>query len=268
MTPIRALTEADLPAAVRLLSEAGLAGATTHLARYLKWQPDGAWALSIDGAPLGTVSLLRYGPVGFVGCMAVDASVQGRGYGRALLEHAHDAGRRAGVATFLLEATPVGERLYRRLGYVVEHETVVVMRAPTLAPGSLGAAITEADREGALALDRGATGSRREVMIRDLLATNRGAVVRDGAGVAAYGLIDGGRLGPVIARDPGAGRAVVDQLAPACIVAAVPRPHEHAMAALAAHGFTEHRPLSRMRLGPPVEARAEWLWALVTPGTG
>jgi len=49
--------------------------------------------------------------VGFVGCMAVEPSLQGGGVGRRLLEHAHQAGRRAGIRTFLLEATSAGAHL-------------------------------------------------------------------------------------------------------------------------------------------------------------
>lgn len=127
MTPC-ALTEADLPAAADLLACVGLSGASTMLRRYLRWQPDGVWKLEFDGALTGTVTLLRQGSVGFVGCMAVHPARQGAGLGHRLLEHAQREARRAGITTFLLEATPAGEPLYRGLGYVVEHESMIFLR--------------------------------------------------------------------------------------------------------------------------------------------
>jgi hypothetical protein len=72
----------------------------------------------------------------------------------------------------------------------------------------------------------------------------------------------------MIARDAGAGRALVDRFAPACRVATIPIPNDTAMAAFAAHGYREQRRLRRMRLGPAVRARVEWIWALASPGAG
>ena len=264
---IQALTTADVPAIVELLRQTGLEGAAANFTRYLRWQPDGAWGLLDNGALVGSVTLLRFGSVGFVGCMAVAPALQAQGRGRALLEHAHTAGRRAGVTTFLLEATASGRRLYENLGYTVDHETWVGARKPAAASDDLvelGAARAEI-----LALDRRATGTPRDLMIGDLIDHRRGGLERraDGA-VVGYGLVVGDRLGPVIARDPGAGRALIDRLAGGCSVVGVPMPNEPAVAAAAAAGFAQTRTLTRMRLGPPVGGDPAWCWALASPGAG
>ena len=262
----------EVPAARALLERAGLPGAVAGIARYLRWQPDGAWRIVDDGALVAMVTLLRFGAVGFVGCMAVDASHQGRGLGRRLLEHAHGAGRRAGVTTFLLEATPSGQPVYERLGYVDEHETWNLGR-PAREPGATdpapdGLQDLSAARSEILALDQRATGSSRDAMIGDLITAHRGALVRT-SDLAAYGLVVDTRVGPVIARDPGAGRAVIDRLATSgASLASVPAANEPAIAAFTAHGFTVWRTLRRMRLGPPVATPAHWLWALASPGAG
>jgi N-acetylglutamate synthase-like GNAT family acetyltransferase len=264
---IQALSEADVPATVELLRRTGLEGATANFARYLRWQPDGAWGLFENGALVGSVTLLRFGSVGFVGCMAVDPALQAQGRGRALLEHAHAAGRRAGVTTFLLEATASGRRLYENLGYAVDHETWVGSRKPAEPSGlvELGDA-----RAAILELDRRAAGSPRDPMIGELVDRHRGSLersARDGA-LLGYGLVVGDRLGPVIAIDPGAGRALIDRLAGGCAVVGAPMPNEPALAALAAAGFAELRTLTRMRLGPPVGGDPAWRWALASPGAG
>lgn len=262
---VEPLDPSELPEVIALLERAGLPGAVAGVARYLRWQPDGAWRVRIDGALAGTVTLLRYGHVGFVGCMAVDDAHRSRGVGRRLLEHAHAAGRRAGITTFLLEATAAGRPLYDKLGYVDEYETWNVARPGTAAdPSALDD--LSADRGEILALDQRATGSSRDVMIDGLLREQRGARAR-GDTLTGYGLVVGGRLGPVVARDPGAGRALIDRLAPFATFASIPVPNEAAVAAFAANGFAHVRSLRRMRLGPPI-ATPGWLWALASPGAG
>jgi GNAT superfamily N-acetyltransferase len=261
LEPLRAT---DAPAAIALLERAGLPGAAPNIARYLRWQPDGAWGVSERGALVGMVTLLRFGRVGFVGCMAVEPALQGRGLGRALLAHAHAAAQRAGVTTLLLEATPGGRRLYEKFGYSDDHETWVGARTQV----TPSAPVALVDERGAiLELDRRATGMPRDVMIRGLVEEARGGVERT-TQLVGYGLVVGDRLGPVIACDPGAGRALVDRLSGACTVAGVPMHNEPALAAFAANGFVYARSLRRMRLGPPVDATPAWLWSLASAGAG
>lgn len=264
MTP-ELLTDTHVPAAQALLDKVGLAGGVANIGRYLRWQPDGIWGCVEDGVLQGMVTMLCHGEVGFVGCMAVEPALQGRGLGRRLLEHAQLAARRAGVTTFLLEATSIGAVLYEKLGYVVEYESAIFARtanAPSeprpLAPW----------RAAILELDRLATGSRRDVMIGGLLDEVRGAVVHAAGELAGYGLVIGDRLGPVIARDPVAGRELVERLAGACATATVPLANAATVGAITANGFTELRRLARMRLGPAVPSRVAWIWALASAGAG
>ena len=257
---VRAMTPADLEPVLEVLRAANLGGAVAGLARYLAWQPACGWVAIDAGAIVGSVTVLRQGAIGFVGCMAVAPERRGGGIGRLLLEHAHARARHDGVTTFLLEATPAGEVLYARLGYVVAAETVIATREPSGAT-SRGAID---DRAHVLALDREATGLDRADMIGGLLAERGPGLVVPRAG---YGLVIGDRLGPVIARDAGAGRAIVEALAAPCVVVGAPA-HDAALAALAANGFREARRLRRMYLGMPVNAPKDHVWALASPGAG
>ena len=270
---LRSLTESDLPAAMSLLERVGLAGGAANISRYLRWQPDGVWGWFDEAGLVGTVTLLRFGDVAFVGCMAVEPARRERGFGRALLEHAHVHGTRSGVATFLLEATPIGARMYTTLGYVVESETVIVERSAIVATSSI--APLAAEFAAILELDRVATASQRRVMIGGLIDDCAGAVVRSDRELTGFGLVVANaaapRLGPVIARDPGAGRALVDRLAssaPSPTSAAVSVANDPAVAALQANGFVEVRRLKRMRRGPALSSRGNWIWALASPGAG
>jgi GNAT superfamily N-acetyltransferase len=261
---VQALSAADVPAAIALLVRVGLTSGVANFARYLRWQPDGAWGVFEHGSLVGMITLLGFGRVGFVGCMAVDPGLQARGLGRALLEHAHAAGRRSGMTTLLLEATESGQRLYEKLGYVVDRDTWVLSRTH-VAPGA--AVALDRERRAIFELDQRATGCSREVMLGGLIDEHRGAAERT-AELVGYGIVVGDRLGPLIASDPGAGRALVERLAGACTVAAVPATNEPAMAAFTASGFSYERMLRRMRLGPPVAANVAWLWSLASSGAG
>jgi GNAT superfamily N-acetyltransferase len=257
---IRPMVSADLDAAKALLLEVGLASAVANVARYLRWQPDGLW-VEDEGGIVGMVGLLHQGHVGFVGCMAVSPLRQGTGLGRRLLEHAHEEGRRAGLTTFLLEATSAGAKLYRAVGYVAEYETMIASRVPSAPmPASR---ITIAD-DAVVRLDREATGVDRAHMVRSLLD-------EPGAKLAlpdGYGLLLGDRLGPVIARTPKTGHALFDALAPASATVTLPVPNAEAMAAATSHGFVEVRRLTRMRLGEAVAVRPDHVWSLASAGAG
>ncbi|MBL0212846.1 MAG: GNAT family N-acetyltransferase [Myxococcales bacterium] len=263
---LRSLGRDDLPEAVALLDVAGLAGAKVNLARYLRCQPRCGWAAIVDGCLVGLVTVLRQGTAAFVGAMAVHPDHRGARIGRRLLEHGQDEARRDGVTTFLLEATPLGEHLYRKLGYVSEHDTLIVMnvRAGLPPPAQITADLVAIAR-----LDRAATGVVRDDMLIGLVAEHGPGVAIHRAGeLIAFGMIVGDRLGPVLAKDPDAGREIVDLLAPACSVSAVPEPNRAAVDALARHGFVEARRLRRMRLGPAVPIRVDRIWALASPGAG
>ena len=245
-----------------LLSEVGLAGGAANFARYLRAQPDGMWG-ELEGPTLvGMASVLRYGAVGFVGCMAVAPALQGRGIGRRVLAHAQRESRRAGITTFLLEATAHGAHLYERLGYVHDYASAVLSRVPT---GDSDATSIAHERAAILALDRETVGCDRTSILAPLIDEARGAAIRTRDGLAGYGLVLDGRLGPVIARDAVVGRAIVERLAPGTSYASIPLMHAPLFAA---NGFAIDKPLSRMRLGPPVPIDVNRVFALASPGTG
>lgn len=105
-------------------------------------------------------------------------------------------------------------------------------------------------------------------MVVSLIEDFSGAVIRDRDGSTGYAVVAGDRLGPVIASAAATGRALVEHFAPACATAVASLANTTAVAALAAGGFTEARPLRRMRLGPPIAARSEWVWTRASPGAG
>jgi ribosomal protein S18 acetylase RimI-like enzyme len=89
-------------------------------------QPDGVFVAEdmadSSGRPIGyvTTRLDSAGRLGWIPNLAVDPAYQGRGLGRALLEHAIDFFRRSGMQVAkieTLEQNPVGQALYPSLGF-------------------------------------------------------------------------------------------------------------------------------------------------------
>ena len=80
------------------------------------------------------VGAVDYGPFAYIGMMAVHQSLQGRGIGRALMEHllAWLDGR--GCPMALLDASPAGALLYPQLGFVDDDHTDVWAIPPDATP--------------------------------------------------------------------------------------------------------------------------------------
>jgi ribosomal protein S18 acetylase RimI-like enzyme len=85
-------------------------------------QPDGVFVAERAGEVIGyvTTRLNRAASIGWIPNLAVDPEWQGRGIGRALLEHALAFFREQGMEVAkieTLEQNPVGQRLYPGLGF-------------------------------------------------------------------------------------------------------------------------------------------------------
>ena len=92
-------------------------------------QPDGVFvALDSNSAAADTAAVIGYvttrlnpvSKIGWIPNLAVDPSHQGKGLGRALLQHAIDFFRRSGMQVAkieTLEQNPVGQSLYPTLGF-------------------------------------------------------------------------------------------------------------------------------------------------------
>ena len=87
-------------------------------------QPDGVFVAQDEGGRVVGYVTTRLNPhsgIGWIPNLAVDPAWQGRGVGRALLEHALGFFRAAGMQVAkieTLEQNPVGQRLYPTLGFV------------------------------------------------------------------------------------------------------------------------------------------------------
>src|SRR5437867_3450463 len=167
MSPhFRLMTEADIPAGMRLKELAGWNQTPSDWERFLRGSPAGCFVAELDGRVCGTATTIVYeGRFAWIGMVLVDPECRGRGIGTRLLAKAIEHLDAVGVSTLKLDATPQGRPIYAKLGFVSEYE--VERWTLERQPGLAGAGGSAAPRERAAAglaepsASWGPSGSRR-----------------------------------------------------------------------------------------------------------
>jgi len=241
------MTAADIPAGLRLCRAARWNQLEADWRLFVE-PPSGPWLIERDGAVIGTSAVARYDNLAWVAMMLVDPAERRAGHGARLLTAALDAA--AGAPCIGLDATPLGEGLYRRFGFV-ESYGLMRMRwdgvlASSAAP-SAGMIAGAADH-----------GSAPQVMDREVFGADRGRLLADLARRApeSASVVEGSgycfgrpgflyhQLGPVVANDPDTATALFRQaLAAHACTMDVP---QDKIAWAKALGFVEERPFVRM----------------------
>src|SRR5262245_45326262 len=116
------MTAADVPLGMRLKQQAGWNQTEADWRRFLDLEPDGCFVAELDGAAVGTTTTCTFGPVAWVAMVLVDTAVRGRGVGTALMRHALAYLDGRGVRTVRLDATPLGQPIYEKLGFAPQFQ--------------------------------------------------------------------------------------------------------------------------------------------------
>jgi GNAT superfamily N-acetyltransferase len=251
----------DIPAGLRLCRLSGWNQLEDDWRMFLA-SPDGGGRIAErDGNAAGTVAWLRYGPrFSWLSMMLVDPDARRSGIGTRLMEAALEA--LAGEACVLLDATPLGEPLYRRFGFAPEYELVRAKLggAPGgFVPGPGVSPMGAGDLEEVLARDLEVFGADRGGLLRGFhrRAPDLAWIARTDKSLAGYCFGRPGYLyrqvGPVVAESEAAARDLVScclAAAPGDAVAVdVPRSASDWLEWLRSVGFTVERPFLRMRRG-------------------
>jgi GNAT superfamily N-acetyltransferase len=119
MLDIRPLTSADIPAALRLSTQAGWNQIEADWQRLIDLWPSSCLAGWHEGRLVATGTLATYGTdLGWIGMILVDESCRGRGFGGTIFDEVMAKGEEFGVRCLGLDATDMGRPVYLKRGFV------------------------------------------------------------------------------------------------------------------------------------------------------
>jgi GNAT superfamily N-acetyltransferase len=279
---LRRLCADDLAAADHLRADLGWNQTILDWQRLLALSPEGSFVAEQDARIVGTCTTVTYGnALAWIGMMMVHPESRGQGIGKALLQRAVDQLRQRGVRCIKLDATPMGQPLYARIGFVPEwaltrweHRGSPVGGEP--AQDSIHPP-AEKHWPAILALDTQVFGVHRGPLLRSLAADSRQVLVYENNGsIPGFAMLRSGAcadyFGPMVAH-PGIG----EQLA-RCLLSGhddrpvfwdIPDLNEPASDLARRLGFTFLRSLTRMYLESNlVPSDPFGQWAIADPATG
>jgi GNAT superfamily N-acetyltransferase len=266
---IRPMAVADIPAGLRLCRASGWNQTERDWRTFLNAAPDGALVAEENGHVIGSVATLPYGPFTWISMVLVDPTARGQGVGTLLLDRGLALVPKDSAAR--LDATPAGEVLYRKLGFVGEyrlarwfcdqpHVETLLSRAPRPV-GHSARPFTPSDWPAVGDLDLRAFGASRLPLLERLAedAPEYAWVLERTGAVGLVGFLFGRHghvrehLGPLIAKDQESARMLLE----ACLGS---RPQRAVFIdapddqpawtdVLSAAGFAIERPFRRMHRG-------------------
>jgi GNAT superfamily N-acetyltransferase len=276
------MTEGDIPLGMRLKAQAGWNQLEADWQRFLAMQPDGCFVAELDGVPVGTTNTCIFGSVAWIAMVLVDTEVRGRGVGKALMQHALAFLDQQGVRTVRLDATPMGQPLYEKLGFVAEYNLVRyegALKPFEDHPKDMLLLVTtsqEKDWDEVVKLDQSISNTDRRKLLMQLFAERPDAVrIVRGSTISSYLTVRPGinalQIGPCMGKkDSGplllwdAWRRYFGQR----VLLDVPQDNKQAVRFAEQMGLQPQRPLVRMSRGPSVNEDFMQLWASSGPELG
>jgi GNAT superfamily N-acetyltransferase len=272
------MTAADLPLGLCLSQEAGWNQIPADWQRFLDLLPGGCFVAQCDGLPVGTTTTCIFGSVAWIAMVLVKTSHRGRGIGTALMEHALEYLDKRGVVTVRLDATPLGQPVYERLGFVEQFQLAryegVISEAREI-PG-VNVALPE-HWEALAALDRTVTNTDRRQFLARLFAEQPQNVrcVHSGGRITGFITARPGAkalmVGPCMGTPEAASLLFADagrMYAGQRFFVDVPLVNRAATTLVEAQGLTVQRRLTRMCRGVAMCERVESMWAGSGPEKG
>ncbi|MBX6373839.1 MAG: GNAT family N-acetyltransferase [Acetobacteraceae bacterium] len=238
--------------------------------------PGGFWLAELGGEPIGSISVVRYGPAfGFLGFYIVRPEWRGRGHGLALWRAgmAHLGDRCVG-----LDGVVAQQENYRKSGFTLAHRNIRFgaerIAAMPPAPGVAVVPAATLPFASIAAFDATCFEAPRAAFLRawlDMPGHVALAALRDGE-LAGYGVVrpcrSGAKVGPLFAEGAEVAAALFASLAAAApagpLFLDVPEPHAAAMALARAAGMAPVFETARMYMHPPPPVRAERIFGVTT----
>ena len=257
---IREMTVDDIAAGLALCRASRWNQTEQDWRFFLTAAPHSALVAQEDGRVIGTVATCPYGPFTWISMVLVEPAARGRHVGTTLLQRG--LGLVGAETTARLDATPLGEAIYRKLGFADEYRLArwFLDGTPARAGRSGARPLAPADWPAIRESDQRAFGASRLGLLRRLAedAPEYARVLPGGSHVRGYLFGRHGHnrehLGPLVADGPDTAVALLDS----CLAEQpnrrfyldAPEDRQEWRDILAGMGFAIERPFLRMRRGP------------------
>lgn len=282
---LRTMTAADIPFAMQLKEQNRWNQLEADWRRQLDLEPTGCFVAEVAGQPVGTACACVFDDVAWINMVLVDRAHRGQGIGTALMRHVIATLETRGVAVMRLDATPLGQPIYEKLGFVGEF---VLERYEGVLPHTIGAPqgvgstgeivpMRLADLASIARFDAAVTKTDRAKLLRRLLdeAPDRAyqweqegrlegfAFCRRGSHAWQIGPLQGSaRAGAELVH------AMARRLADQRVYLDVPSAHAGAIQCAKSLGLAVQRPFLRMTRGRPLGENLEQFWCAFGPEKG
>ncbi len=279
---IRQMNFDDIPLGITLKRAAGWNQTEADWRRFLTLSPEGCFVAELDGKGVGTVAAFVFENVAWIAMVLVSPDARGQGLGTKLMSHALDWLDSKKVPCVRLDATPLGQPIYEKLGFKAEYklnrfEGVLPSIVMSQAHALISPVETQSDLQDCLNLDRTVTGTQREPLIRALYADEPKGFYKFGQPTAAgYMAFRPGEnatfLGPCCAISQLAGESLLYHAARLNagkrVFIDIPLDNQPAVDIVTALGLKPQRPLLRMAKGTNVTDFPSCIWATTGPEKG
>lgn len=281
----REMTKLDVLTGLRLNTLAGWNQTDADWFRFLDASPAGCFVAEQNARVLGTATTISYKDrFAWIGMVLVDPEYRKQGIGTQLLKRTIQYLDQRTIPTMKLDATPQGEPLYRKLGFVTEYEIERwILKRTTNTIASVGPSpkvlLHDAQLQCILKLDQEAFGADRSFLLNSLRDSSPDLAI----GAWSNGLPQGyafGRsglfadqLGPWMAKNRTVAecllqefltRSLRETLLVDCLTG-----NPIATELLRSRGFVHSRRLTRMFRGPNAHpGNPEYLCAILGPEFG
>jgi GNAT superfamily N-acetyltransferase len=239
---IRQMTPVDLERALDWAAAEGWNPGVDDLKPFLASDPEGFLVGELQGEPVCCISAVRYSDdYGFIGFYICHPDHRGKGYGKAIWDHAI---AHMGARTVGLDGVPAQEESYRSAGFASDYRTIrhggLAMAEPPLDPriSMLGQGILAS----VLAYDRPFVPAGRDRFLKNWCSPmadgRQGFIFMENGELRGYGVIrqcrEGFKIGPLFADTPDIAdalfRALAGQVRGQFVYLDVPEPNDDALA--------------------------------------
>jgi len=189
---------------MRLKQAAGWNQTEADWLTLLRIAPETCFGLECEGILVATATAVVYErKLAWIGMVLTDPDYRRRGFGRRLMEHALAALAVRQVEWIKLDATEMGARIYRELGF---YEEGPIERWSGAAGAPTGSAVVQAANW--VSLDRSAFGADRSALLAKLAPLGAASIAGEAYAMGRPGS-KAAYFGPCVSRSPEAARQLL-----------------------------------------------------------